>query len=335
MLSNGAEKMTGTEPMTEADVFSVDPARFSVEELRRMISKGDGPLPKVLALSVLRQKTYPNMVKDFQRVMLNEHESPAVRHAAALELGRIGSTQAVAALRKGVKAKHELVARGAATALTIAGEAPPVSRKPAMRWLQRFHRYKTNATGPGITFPKASSFIRLGEASEVTFRSANRNEAALAIKQIAGAGRDLPLSAASAVALRCGERTLMFLPTETLASGDLVKEGFKRQAAVGVVASHHTVETDTWSPKYYILCQPSRKRNELQMLLTTSTGTLAFAGTARIDGEHASFKLKTVKHPGAVPAEVEGTYDRGKVRFARIRAEERMVRAITPSTRKR
>src|SRR5262249_49079970 len=154
------------------------PAKFSVEELRRMILKGDGPLPQVLALSVLRRKAYPNKVKDFQRVMLDQGESPAVRHAAALELGRIGSTQAIAALRKGAKAKHELVARGAATALTMAGEAPPVSRKPGMRWLQRFHRYKTSATGQGITFPKASSFIRLREASEVTFRSANRNQAA-------------------------------------------------------------------------------------------------------------------------------------------------------------
>ena len=327
--------MSPTEPVLEADMLTLNPAAFSVKELRQMIFEAGGRLPKVLALSVLRRKEYPKKEKDFERVMLDDEEAPAVRHAAALELGRIGTRQAVTALRKGAQAKHSLVVRGATSALTAIGEAPPATRKPARSWPQEFHRYQASAPGSTISFPKASSFAPVRRATEVTFQPALRSEATLAVSQIAAAGINLSLTSQKAVALRCGERSLMFLATETLLGGSLVKPGSGRQAVAGVVAAHYTTELDNWSPKYYVLCQPSRKRGELQILLATTTGTVALAGTARVDGERASFKLKTVKHPGAVPAEVEGTYERGEVHFARIRSQERMIEAIIPRARKR
>jgi hypothetical protein len=327
--------MSATEPVLQADMLTLNPAAFSLKELRQMIFEGDGRLPKVLALSVLRRKEYPKKEKDFERVMLDDDESPAVRHAAALELGRIGTRQAVTALRKGAKAKHSLVVRGATSALTAAGEAPSLTRKPVRNWPQEFHRYQASAPGSTISFPKATSFAPLRRATEVTFQPALRSEATVAASQIAAGGLNLPLTTETAIALRCGERALMFLPTETLVSGALVKPGSGRQAVAGVVAMHQTAELDNWSPQYYVLCQPSRKRGELEILVTTTTGTVALAGIAAVDGERASFKLRTVKHAGAVPAEVAGAYERGRVRFARIRSQERMIEAIIPRARKR
>ena len=67
----------------------------------------------------------------------------------------------------------------------------------------------------------------------------------------------------------------------------------------------------------------------------TTTGTLAFAGRAKVEAERLSFSLRTVEHAGAVPVEIEGTYHRGQLRLERARSEVRRRSKLDPRPRNR
>ena len=312
--------MTRNQATSNADMITLDPKKFRIDELHKMIFEGKGPLPKVLALSVLRRKDYPDKVRDLKRVLMNEREEPRTRHAAAIELGRIGSPAAAAALRQGLKAKQSLVVRGAKSGLAALGEVAPDS---SQHWPQTLLRYQKSIAETKIPFPAPSKFIALGPANEVPSHPANNQAAAVAIQHIVASGLSLPLKAQNAVALQCGQRDLLLLFTESLINGEAAKSN--RPAVLGVVAAHYTEESDHWSPKYLVLSQPSRPPGELQVLVTSSTGVVVLGGTAKLAGQHADFALKAVRQPGTVPIEVEGAYDSGEIHLTRVRSQRTML----------
>ncbi|HEY2710978.1 MAG TPA: HEAT repeat domain-containing protein [Chthoniobacterales bacterium] len=312
--------MTRNQASSKADMISLDPEKFGIDELHKMIFEGKGPLPKVLALSVLRRKDYPDKIRDLKRVLMNEREEPRTRHAAAIELSRLGSPEAAAALRQGLKVKHSLVVRGAKSGLAALGEVAPDSTQ---HWPQTLLRYQKGIAETKIPFPAPSKFIALGKANEVQFHPANDDVAALAIQHVAASGLSLTLRAQNAIALQCGQRDLLLLFTESLINGEAAKSN--RPAVLGVVAAHYTEESDHWSPNYLVLSQPSRQHAELQVLVTSSTGVVVLGGMAKLAGQHADFALKAVRQPGTVPIEVEGAYDGGKIHLTRVRSQRTML----------
>ena len=83
---------------TPADV--IDGARYSVEELRKAAFEGSGSLSRPLALALLRTRSYPEKVKDLERLLLDEHEVPRLRNLAAQLLGDTATPAAIRALER-------------------------------------------------------------------------------------------------------------------------------------------------------------------------------------------------------------------------------------------
>jgi len=336
--------MQRTEPThigQDADILTPDPKEFSVEELRKILAGESDRLPKVVAVSVLRRKDYPEKEKiaDLERVLQNEQESPRLRHAAAVELGRLASPNAVANLRSALKISNEFVRRGVAQSLQLLGEdvkttvAKPITPVTGEALLVLHLR---SAPGVGVPFPEPKDFLAPARAAlAVKFQKANPEEATRAAHEAVGAELGLHLIPESALAVRCLDRTLLYLPTQDAVRPDGPQRLLGKNGVAGVVVVRFTHEVEVWSVKYFVLTQPSGRDKELQILLVTAGGVVAFAGTAEVGGERAHFTLRTVVHPGAVAARIEGLCQDGVILFTQIRSEARRTQRLVAQVRRR
>lgn len=320
---------------SDPDVFPLDPYRFSVQELREAIFGDTRRIPNVLALALLRVKDYPEREKiaDFQRVLQDEHLSPRVRHTAAVELGRLASAEAAAALRASFPTKDRFVQRGVAGALARLEAEIGASRAqvtgPADEWFRTLSSYN-RAIPPAIPFPHPGAFLSPHAPREISFEKADLAEAMRASREASMPALPLRLAPGSAVALQCGARSFLFIPTEEIGARAALQQLLRGRAVAGLLAVRETLETDAWSAHHYALTQPADRPDEVQILLVTPQGRVDFAGTARSQGERAQFVLRTVAHPGAVAAEISGTYQDGEVHFERIRSDLRRTGQLAP-----
>jgi hypothetical protein len=325
----------------DADILSPDPKEFTVEELRKILSGESDRLPKVVAVSVLRRKDYPEKEKiaDLERVLRNEQESPRLRHAAAVELGRLGSPAAAATLRSALKFTNEFVRRGVAQSLQLLGEevtttvGEQVSPATGAALLVLHLR---SAPGVGVPFPESKDLLAPARAAlAVKVQKANPEEAARAAHEAVATELGLHLLPESALAVRCLDRTLLYLPTQDAVQPDGPQRLLGKNGVAGVVVVRYTYEVDVWSVKYFVLTQPSGRDKELRILLATDGGVVAFAGTAEIDGKRARFSLQTVKHPGAVAARIEGLCQGGAIQLTQVRSDARRSQRLVPQVRRR
>ena len=72
---------------------------------------------------------------------------------------------------------------------------------------------------------------------------------------------------------------------------------------------------------------------QVQVLLTTSSGWLAHAGMISVQGERAEFSLRTVDHPAAVPIESESIYESGDLQLRLAHHGEPRRNQLVPKPR--
>jgi HEAT repeat protein len=90
--------------------ISIDADTFTLEELRAAVFGDDSErLSKMLAVQLLGRKDYPEKLSDLRRVLLDEGQSIRARHSAAIELGRMNSSEAAAALREAAGIRDDFV----------------------------------------------------------------------------------------------------------------------------------------------------------------------------------------------------------------------------------
>jgi len=326
----------------------LDAEDFSVEELREVVFSDSVRLPRVLALSLLAKKTYPEKLDDFRRVLSDEAQVPKVRHVAAIELFRDGSDEARQVLMDNIEVKDELVLRGVLDSLSSLGgpetlEAVATRReqetaiRSAVEPVMSMTSYRLNVEGFEVAYPEQEQFIEIDpERSETVELEPGDPETVT--KSIADLSKSMPataLSSEGALTIQCGNRSLMFLFDQGFADLETPRQLLERKAAPGVVAVRYTLESDTWETRYYVFTQPVEGSQQIQILLTTTKGTVAFAGTADVEGERAVFALRTVEHPGAVPVEIDGIYEAGELHIEQARSELRSRAQLVPGPRKR
>lgn len=320
-----------------ADAISARP--YTVERLRRIVfgGAGDERLSRDVALGLLGRKDYPEKVADFERLLADEGEAPRLRTAAAVELGRVGSDEALEALARHADVKHDLVARGVLNglrhissprALEVAArrtERPqgetrsPLARSE--RWTAALLAFRHGAPDFDLSLPKRYRFAQVdpARAQEIGVAPPRPDALSRALRDLTVNALGVELSPERAVEMRCGERELMLLFNRELVEREGLRL-FERKAVVGVVAVRHTVEGDNYSTKYGVLAQPS-KGKELRILVTTTKGVVVLAGSGRLSGDQIKFKVKAVDRPGVVAMEVEGAYTAEGVRLTRALSE--------------
>lgn len=326
----------------DADRISAE--AFGVEELRRAVFGGEGGdrLPRELALSLLGRKDYPEKVADFERLLADEAEAPSLRTAAAVELGRTGTDEALDALVRHSDVKQDLVARGVLNglrriksprALEAAArrlEARRDAARPALarseEWTATLLAFRRGARGFDLSLAPQHPHVRVdpARAQEMRVTLATAETITKGLRDLTANPLGIELSGERAVELRCGDREMVFLFNRDVLGQD-VPRLFERKAVAGLVAVRYAVEGDAYSTKYGVLVQPS-KSNELKILVTTTKGAVILSGAGRLSGGEVKFKLKAVDRPGVVATEIEGAYTAEGLRFDRAVSELRRRR---------
>ncbi len=305
----------------QGDFISLPPEDFETEELREVIFGRSERLPKVFALNLLRRREYPQRVADLAYVLADEQEAPGIRHAAALELGRLASPEAIKALRETTASPDPLVRQGISTAISsLKGESPDQPTRVSDQeivWPEARRVQPSRVLPP---FPHESALLVLGdqEPSQILVRPATTQELMLAVRQATG---QEPEEAPSlqGLALNCEGSEFMYIPPTggTLPSAaDLLRD----KRSLGLVAIRHPQEYDQWEAKYAVFSQPSDRSGQLQIFIINWEGEVVYAGEGALAEAKITFRLAAVDKPGAVPIEVAGALEEGNVRIERAQS---------------
>lgn len=121
------------------------------------------------------------------------------------------------------------------------------------------------------------------------------------------AGPGLDLDGAHAVALTCGARRYMFVPT----TPDPINRArpVPATALVGIVASFESAELGRWLPAYYVIVDGRDDAKRSQVQVRSPAGIVVYAGV--IDRDDGSFQLAAELRPGAAPVDIAGTFADG------------------------
>ena len=328
------------QPGVGSDV--IDAGSYSVTELRRMVFSGKGPLSRPLALSLLGRKRYPSKTKDLERLLVDDGEEPRLRNMAAVELGRIGDSEAAAVLQQSLRIKEELTLRGVIEGLGLAriDRVPAAVRRLATREgpvgetarraaLLISHRAGT----PEVTTARPQTRIaRLpgGADAPIEIATPRRAEVADALATVATITPAVALTDDGATAFICRNRTIMFLLATVEGRGLDVAEVLRRKMQIGVVASRVEIEGRRWGVTYHVLTEPTGPRS-IGIRMTSAKGRLMLEGTAQVSGERATFEIRSVGGPGALDVAVEGAFDGRHITFRNVRGSLFRQASLEPS----
>ena len=111
---------------------------FRVEELREALTGRSQRVSKELAIALLRMKDYPEdqKVADLAGVLTNDQEPPRTRVAAAIELGRLGSSEAAGVLRSALETVDPALESAVRSALQPSAEKGTAQTRAAAEPLE-------------------------------------------------------------------------------------------------------------------------------------------------------------------------------------------------------
>lgn len=327
----------------------IDAEKYGVDELREAAFGRSETLSRPLALMLLGRKNYPQKVADLARLLSDEQEESRLRKMAAVELGRIGTPQAIERLETALHVKDSLVRQTVTEALAGSGREQAHAAVRRLRpgkqaalaetrqWANQLMSVRLGARGGDILAPPQRKWLRVDDkrAVPVRVRPGRPGDVAEAVRDLSAGPLKVTLSQEHAVQAQCGDRQFLFLfereflqqPPEQL---------LRKKAAPAVVAEKHTLEGEGWEARYLVITQPVKHENQTRVLLTSSSGTVAMVGTVGLDDQgRLAFRVQTADQPGAVPVEVEGLYESRELRFQRFLSELTSRGRTGPGLRKR
>lgn len=318
---------------------------FEVDELREVVFGGSGRMDRVLALSLLGRKSYPEKMRDLERILAEEQEPPRLRHTAAVALGHAGTSEALERLAAHLDVQHPVVLRGILEALRRLGGRQALDAIEAQlkedwggvpaRWAATLLAFQLGTAGFDVEVPDPKGLVEADpkQAHPIEVASAEAEVVERSLSDLKTKAPALELTGEGALTLVCGDQQLLWLFNRAFAQPEGARLLMKRKAVVGVVAAHYTLEGDAWEIRYYALAQPAEGRRSTDILVMTTSGITAFAGHAEVREEAASFALQAVQRPGAVPVDIQGIYEKGQVRFERAVSHLRRLEPARPTPR--
>ena len=317
-----------------ADVLHLDPAEYTFEELHDILAGRSQRLPPVAALTVLRQKRYPEAQKvaDLQRILLDEGASSRLRTAAAVELGRLGTPAAHQALAAQRTSDSPLINRAASLGIR---ELEQVHGRAQLEALEQVAApVGRPALAETMTRPAGQILtITAEQAQAITHRKSPKDMAAQIVTDLVAEQPDLTLRPDSARTLRCAGQTLAFVAEAAMERLIAEPEAAAGPTVAGVVAVKESVESGKWSTRFFLMAGPGEGPGELALRLATGQGRVVMTGTTTLEEGRADFELRSVHGPGNAPAELIGSYRDGRLRLTEGRSQPRIVEQQRPASR--
>lgn len=321
---------------TAADL--IDGAHYSVGELRRAAFEGSGSLSRALALALLRTKSYPEKVKDLERLLFDEREVPRLRNLAAQLLGEMATPAAVRALGRATDTSEELTLRGVVKGLARAGDrrAQNILRKLAGRsgllgnLASRVVAPRAKFETPAELAPPGSGTVSKRAARSIwrtiRVRPATARARSAAAKALTGLAAKPRIASRAGILLECEGPPWMLLPADDLTSNlrNLLK-GVRRAGLLLRFMEHEVVG---WRPRYEITTEPAGDAMFGIAVTTVGSARPFLVGTGHMEGKRASFFVSTFTESKSFQVRIRGTFDGRRLVF-----DEALVARSRPPAR--
>jgi HEAT repeats len=290
---------------------------------------GRAEIGKVDAIKELARRRSSGRTEVLARVATEAEEPEEVRTAAVVELGHEDSRAARDALTAALRSGDPAVARRAAEALGRVGEesalealesaeVPGPARRSA-QFARSLLAYRLGRDAHRIPRPAADAELDLeaADTEPVDVRAPDPTELTRALTDLA---RDLPgftRSTAGARVLTCDDVEYLVVLNGELRDREALRRIQERPAMPAVVVKL-AGGLDRFYLHAYVLTHPTG--SALELLVSRTTGDVTHVGSARIEGSRASFSLRAVATPLAVPVQLEGTLDTERMELTIERA---------------
>lgn len=299
---------------------------LSSDRLRAIVLGYDRTLPRVAAMAIVRTSDLSDKEQLFAVVLENEHESPIIRSAAAISLGRIMTPEAEAVLIRNTRLSDRRVLADVVKALgRIGGSAALVvletvvqettgSAAEQARFAAALISHRLGAMGNDLPVPTSEDFLLLPSDHflPIQISPANEREAELSLRTLKMEPLNIVFAKDSTYQIRCGQSTRMIMLNQDFTGLGAVKKLMEKKAFLGIVATKFE-ESQMYATSFFLLTSPIKELNRINILIYRSTGALAFGGTAQITENSATFTIHTVSRPGANPVQIEGTFTDGRL----------------------
>lgn len=300
--------------------------QISLDQLRDVVLGRDARIPRVEAIALLRTSDFSDKEQLFAEVLENEHEPAAIRSAAAMSLGRIMTLRAEEMLIKNsqiadqgvladvVKALGRIGDRSALVVLEKVKQNAIGLAAEQARFAAALISHRLGVAGNDLPVPTSEDLLALpgNTILAIQVTRANASEAEESLHSLAMEPFGIDFAKDFTYQVRCGRSTRMIMLNRDFTDSDAIKKLIERKAFLGVVATRFE-ESDMYSPSFLLLTSPVKQSSMINILIHRTTGALAFSGTAQVEGDLATFSIRTISQPGANPVQIEGTFTDGKL----------------------
>lgn len=322
---------------------------FTVEELRSAVFGTSQRVSPDVALMLLAKKDYPGKLDDLRRVLGNRQGDRRMRQLAAIELGRTRQVDAISPLLEALNEPDSGLTRSALEGLSLHGSTAALEAVEKMqertdvgesaRNLARLLRYRLNLPGSDFVLPDQARRLDADaeRARAITTKAAEPDTVRTALDHLKQALTDVPLVADGATQLSCVGRDFLFVrrAEDTPSAAKTTFRAPENRVLVGILALVEKVESGRWMPHYFVLAQPTGRKSEFEVFVTSPRGTLELAGTAKVGRKDATFTVSAIDRPGAIPITIQGRFDRDGLHVERGLSELRSPRKQAPTLLRR
>jgi hypothetical protein len=293
---------------------------LDARDLRELESSvlGEAHRPyRIRAMDALVAARGAGAIKALAQVLANEDEDPTVRAAAASQLGRAGPPAETPLLSALEAASEPTILVSVAGALGKVGTAAAIEplrtladRDDAVGQQARFAAtiIAFRERRPGHEPPQVADSDVLPvperDRAPVSYRPLRQDEALTAFEDLRQDSFGVPLAPESAFRIDCARERFLVALEEKPAT-------LEEPTLAGLVARRSYAQ-GTYSVSWLVLTWPGED-GAVQVGVYRPSGHQVLAGTARLEGEQATFELRSVRGRGNLAVEVHGTVERGRI----------------------
>lgn len=314
----------------------IDVEHVSLRQLRDVAAGRDNRLPRTAALQALLRSDFPNKHRDFEAILDNGAESPALRRIAARLLGKIETPWAREILVRSTAIRDPEVLTAIVEALgRIGDEAALPAILQARSYVPANARRKADFAAALIAHRFGLPDDFLGDSADLErpseFRpecgiplrisSALHGEVETALVHLAREPFGVEYAESSTVHVRCQSDSWLFFTNRQLVAADAVELLRRRRTFGGIVATRINTEQD-YFPALVLLTAPLTNER-IGIRIYAPDGSLRYAGAGDLESSSIRFRIRAIPFPGSVPIELSGVFIPPAIRIDTALAEGR------------
>jgi hypothetical protein len=305
--------------------------RLSDDELVGLIRTARDDETLLVALTELSARNSPRTIEVFREILDDPARSLAAKRAVAALIGTGNVLEIQSLLLPHLSSRDSVLFSRVARALARLGDhtalqrletAKPPSEPVAIRALEfakTLLAYRLRLDKHRIPPPADTVLLRVNEPTPFRIEMVDAETLKNALSRMRSGLPELAEPPAAAVKLTCDRTELLLLVTAEFAS-PAAWATLRERPALPLILLQKDEVMGSYFLAGYMFTQPSRSRNQIEVLGTRPTGRLIYAGKAQPSPKGLSFSLRAVnsRYVGAI--DVAGEYDATQRTFSFSRA---------------